>query len=164
MKRIKADLSEGELKDLENRFAARSSSPDGNGGVARSTAAGRGGGSGTAAAAEGVRYVELLHWGAPRREPGDGDDEVGLWVYTELNNLIHDRVLEFGGGRGGGSSSISLNTLRCATATFPRLAKTNKEMEERQMRSVDGIPSHQVTSALNYFLTPRYPQEKKNLE
>lgn len=71
MKRIRADLSEGELKDLEDRFAARSSSSGANGGS-------RVGESGTAAAAGGVRYVELLHWGAPWRESGGGDDEVSF--------------------------------------------------------------------------------------
>lgn len=63
LKRIKADLSEGELKELEKRFAA----------VAGST-----GGAAAAAAAGGIRYVELLHWGAPRGVSGGGDDEVSF--------------------------------------------------------------------------------------
>eukprot|EP00752_Nemacystus_decipiens_P007715 g6898.t1 len=81
MKRIRADLSEGELRDLENRFAA----------VSGSTAAGRVRGGGAAAAvAEGVRYVELLRWGAPRRVSGVGDNET--WAEEErLRQMIRRR-------------------------------------------------------------------------
>lgn len=68
MKRIKADLSEGELKELEKRFAA---------------VAGPTGGAVAAAAAGGVRYVELLHWGAPRRVLGGGE-EVRFEVLTVI--------------------------------------------------------------------------------
>lgn len=79
MERIRADLSEGELKNLEKRFAARSSSSNGNDGVAESTALGRAG---------GVRYVELLHWGARWREAGGGDDEVRVGVWTDLSRKV----------------------------------------------------------------------------
>lgn len=73
---IRADLSEGELKDLEKRFAAPSNAyGDKVSGITGGARGGRAAGTTTA----GVRYVELLHWGAPQREARDGDVEVSTW-------------------------------------------------------------------------------------
>lgn len=81
MKRIKADLSEGDLADLEKRFAANtSSSSSDDGGLVGSFSAGRARAAGNAAA--GVRYLELLHWGAPGGDTRGGDDEVSWLSYA----------------------------------------------------------------------------------
>ena len=67
MKQLHADLSEMELRGLEERFAAPSTgNPFLRGSRGRETDE------------LGVRYVELLRWGAPVRSVKDGsDDEVG---------------------------------------------------------------------------------------
>lgn len=65
MKMLRADLSEMELQGLEKRF-----SPPSGGTSGISASRGRAGG------AVGVRYVELLHWGAPGRRAKDSGDEV----------------------------------------------------------------------------------------
>lgn len=62
MKRIRADLSEAELRGLERRFSAPLTAKTG-------FVAGRG-------EEGGVRYVELLHWGAPNRPAREGGEEV----------------------------------------------------------------------------------------
>lgn len=62
MKRIRADLSETELRGLERRFSAHLTAKTG-------FATGRGGEG-------GVRYVEFLHWGAPGRRAEEGGEEV----------------------------------------------------------------------------------------
>ena len=64
---LKAGFSEEELKSLERRFAA----PRGANAGALAYR-GRGAGAGEA----GVRFVELLHWGAPRRPSSEGNEEV----------------------------------------------------------------------------------------
>lgn len=64
MKLLRADLSQEELKGLERRFAVP---PVNAGGTA---------GRGRAGVEEGIRYVELLHWGAPNRRMREGDEEV----------------------------------------------------------------------------------------
>ncbi|CAM9771974.1 unnamed protein product, partial [Ectocarpus sp. 6 AP-2014] len=89
MKRIKADLSEGDLADLEKRFAVSSSSSSSNdGGFVGTFSAGRGRAAGNAAA--GVRYLELLHWGAPAGDSRGGDDET--WATEErLRQMIRRR-------------------------------------------------------------------------
>ena len=75
MKLLKADFSEEELKRLEKRFAAAPPRGGTNAGGAtmahlRSRASGE---------EAGVRFVELLHWGTPRRHlSGDGNEEVCL--------------------------------------------------------------------------------------
>ncbi|CAM9630579.1 unnamed protein product, partial [Ectocarpus sp. 4 AP-2014] len=89
MKRIKADLSEGDLADLEKRFAVSSSSSSSiDGGLVGSFSGGRGRAAGNAAA--GVRYLELLHWGAPGGDSRGGDDET--WAAEErLRQMIRRR-------------------------------------------------------------------------
>lgn len=93
MKRIKADLSEGELKDLEKRFAAPSSAYGGS--ISGVTGGGRGGRAGPTTA--GVRYVELMHWGATHRESSDGDDEVSASVTPTRRWLLQLRSRSIGG-------------------------------------------------------------------
>ena len=71
MKLLKADFSEEELKTLERRFAAP------RGANAGAMAYRRGSKAGGEA---GVRFVELLHWGTPRRLSREGNEEVRSYV------------------------------------------------------------------------------------
>lgn len=70
---LRADLSEAELQRLEKKFAAgtrRSADTHIAPSFIRHGEAGDGGED------EGVRYVELLHWGAPDKKTNDGGEEV----------------------------------------------------------------------------------------
>lgn len=86
MKLLRADLSEMELRGLEKRFAASSScnilvvSGDMDTPRARNTEG-------------GIRYVELLHWGAPvQRAAKHGDDEVGLKGGNRFPRILFCRI------------------------------------------------------------------------
>lgn len=67
---LKADLSEMELLDLEKQFMAPSAS-------STSYRASRG----RARAGGNIRYVELLHWGAPGRRAREGGEEVSAYLF-----------------------------------------------------------------------------------
>lgn len=79
MELLKADFSEEELKRLERRFAAAPTRGGGANAGGATVAHRRGWRSETSGEEAGVRFVELLHWGTPRRRPsGDGNEEVCL--------------------------------------------------------------------------------------
>lgn len=69
MQLLRADLSEMELQGLEKWFAAPSNASSG-------LIASRG----RAKTAPGVRYVELLQWGALGRRASEDGDEVSAYV------------------------------------------------------------------------------------